>query len=254
MANTVNAWRQHTTAPSISSLGKPLLPCRHLQRRSTWLSNKRLTCWYWGGDIFSYPSEAAIEWVQAKVVETGLPYVYIAGNHDWHYEGMPGNAVDLRREWSEMRLKPLHQGANPLMATHDVQGIRFIVIDDSTNEILPEQLAYYTRQTAFDGPIVLVMHIPLYVPSRPITFSCGNPHWGAANDTLYTLERRSKWPAKPSEVSMEFHRRVFATPNLVGILAGHIHTQLMNVFKGIPQFVAPPNLPGGYLDVRFEPR
>ncbi|MBF8788729.1 metallophosphoesterase family protein [Pseudomonas asiatica] len=92
-----------------------------------------------GGDIFSYPSEAAIEWMQAKVVETGLPYVYIAGNHDWHYEGMPGSAVDLRREWSEKRLKPLYQGANPLMATHDVQGIRFIVIDDSTNEILPEQ-------------------------------------------------------------------------------------------------------------------
>lgn len=205
-----------------------------------------------GGDIFSYPSEAAIAWAQAKLDACGIPYVYIAGNHDWHYEGMPGSQTKLRRVWSGKRLKPLYQGANPLMATREVKGIRFIMIDDSTNEILPEQLEYFTKQAKFDGPVVLAAHVPLYIPGRPITFSCGNPHWGSATDTLFTLERRQQWPAKHSEVTMEFHRRVFSTPNLVGILAGHIHSQSVDLFKGVPQFVAPPNLAGGYLDIHFE--
>ncbi|HSM47869.1 MAG TPA: metallophosphoesterase, partial [Draconibacterium sp.] len=32
------------------------------------------------GDIFSFPSEAAIEWVVQKLKETGIPFGYIAGN------------------------------------------------------------------------------------------------------------------------------------------------------------------------------
>src|SRR5690606_20838005 len=33
------------------------------------------------GDIFSFPSEVAIEWVLSKLKETGIPYIYTAGNH-----------------------------------------------------------------------------------------------------------------------------------------------------------------------------
>ena len=40
------------------------------------------------GGIFSFPSELAIEWVLSKLKDTNIPYIYIAGNHDWHYEGM----------------------------------------------------------------------------------------------------------------------------------------------------------------------
>lgn len=66
-----------------------------------------------GGDIFSYPSEAAIEWALAKLVERNLTYLYTSGNHDWHYEGMSGLSESLRKEWSNRRLKPLFQGENP---------------------------------------------------------------------------------------------------------------------------------------------
>lgn len=42
------------------------------------------------GDLFSFPFEIAIEWVLKRLKETGIPYIYTAGNHDWHYEGMDG--------------------------------------------------------------------------------------------------------------------------------------------------------------------
>lgn len=205
------------------------------------------------GDILSYPSEAAIEWLHARLQEAAIPYVYVAGNHDWHYEGMPGTSSELRNTWSEKRLKPLYQGANPLMTYRDINGIRFIIIDDSTNEIQPEQLAFFNQHAKFEGPVVLVAHIPLYAPGRPISYGCGHPQWGAAADTGYELERRQQWPQGHTKVTMEFHRQVFNTPNLVGILAGHIHIASLDVLNGIPQFVAPPNLEGGFLDVRFDP-
>lgn len=34
------------------------------------------------GDIVSFPSEAAVEWVLGQLKECGLPWLYTAGNHD----------------------------------------------------------------------------------------------------------------------------------------------------------------------------
>ena len=53
------------------------------------------------GDIFSFPSELAIEWVLSEIEAIGIPYIYIAGNHDWHYEGMDGSLDSLRDKWIE---------------------------------------------------------------------------------------------------------------------------------------------------------
>ena len=73
------------------------------------------------GDIFSFPSELAIEWVLSKLKAIDIPYIYIAGNHDWHYEGMSGELVSLRDKWIKKRLLPLYQRKNPLMATYDIK-------------------------------------------------------------------------------------------------------------------------------------
>ena len=234
--------------------GQPTNPVQAFEATLSHAVEQRADLLVLAGDIFSYPSEAAIEWLHARVKESNIPYLYIAGNHDWHYEGMPGTLDHLRETWTAKRLKPLYQGENPLMTYRDINGIRFIAIDDSTYEIHPEQLAVYTKYSQFDGPVVLLAHIPMYVPGRPFTYGCGHPQWGVVEDTGYTLERRPQWPRTGhTKVTMEFHRRVFSTANLAGILTGHIHTQSLDVYKGIPQFVAPPNLAGGYLDVSFDP-
>jgi len=234
--------------------GQPTDPVQSFQATLSHAVEQRADLVVLAGDIFSYPSEAAIEWAHARLKESAIPFLYIAGNHDWHYEGMPGPSSELRKTWSEKRLKPMYQGADPLMTYRDINGIRFIAIDDSYSEILPEQLAFYNKHVQFDGPVVLIAHIPMYVPGRPVTYGCGNPNWNAGADNLYTLERREQWPNQGhTKVTMEFHRRVFNTPNLVGILAGHIHTQSLDVLNGVPQFVAPPNLGGGFLDVSFDP-
>lgn len=206
------------------------------------------------GDIFSFPSEAAIEWVQAKLKETGIPYIYTAGNHDWHYEGMEGSLETLRDTWIEKRLLPLYQGNNPLMAAYDIKGIRFLAIDNSTYQINKAQLAFFRAQVATGIPLVLLVHIPMYAPGKDVWFGCGNPNWGAATDPGFKVERRPKWPeAGHTETTLNFHKEVFEAPNLLGIFAGHIHRNSIEIIKGKPQIVSDDNASGAYLDIDFLP-
>jgi predicted phosphodiesterase len=206
------------------------------------------------GDLFSFPSEAAIEWAQTQLAQCGLPYAYVAGNHDWHYEGMEGTSDALRETWIQKRLGPLYQGANPLMAHRDVGGIRFVLLDNSTYEIHPEQLEFYEAQARSGMPLVLIVHIPLYVPGRPVGFGCGHPKWGAATDRGFEVERRPRWrETGHTPTTMAFHQAVFSTANLLGVFAGHVHRASTDYLNGIPQVVSDANAMGAYLDIEFLP-
>ena len=205
------------------------------------------------GDIFSFPSEAGVEWALKELKKTGIPFAYVAGNHDWHYEGMKGSPDKLRQTWTEKHLKPMYQGHNPLYTSYDINGLRFVCIDNSTYEILPEQLAFFKEQTKSNVPMILCMHIPLYFPGRPMGFGCANPDWGAKSDKNYEIERREKWPEKGhTKTTFDFRSEVFNAKNLLTVLAGHTHRQSIDIQNGIPQVVSAHNATGYYADIRIE--
>ena len=204
------------------------------------------------GDIFSFPSELAVEWVNSKLEATGIPYIYVAGNHDWHYEGMSGELDALRDTWIDNRLLSLYQGNNPLMAAYDIKGIRFLAIDNSTYEINDEQLAFFSEHAASGMPLVLLVHIPMYAPGKGISFGCGNPNWNASTDRNYKLEKRPRWPVTGhTKTTFNFYDEVFNSPNLLGIFTGHIHKNSIEIINGKPQIVSDDNASGGYLDIDF---
>lgn len=204
------------------------------------------------GDIVSFPSEAAVEWVLTQLQECGLPWLYTAGNHDWHYEGMAGSLAELRAEWIARRLAPLYRGADPIMSVLDLNGVRFVTLDNSTYEISPAQLAFFREQVASGRPLVLFVHIPLYAPGRPLGFGCGHPDWGAHSDRGFELERRVKWrQGGHTETTLAFHREVFAAGNLLGVFAGHTHRASVDVVNGVPQCVTDPNATGAFLQLDF---
>lgn len=206
------------------------------------------------GDLFSFPSEAAIEWALDRLEKTGIPYFYSSGNHDWHYEGMKGSLHELRETWINKRLLPLYKGRNPLMYSVEVKGINLVNIDNSYYEILPEQLEFYKAEVKKGKPTLLMMHIPLYAPGRSLGYGCGHPDYNAKNDRNFEIERRQRWPENGhSKTTMEFHREVFNTKNLLGVLAGHIHKQTIDWANGIPQFLTSPNASGGYLEIDLLP-
>lgn len=204
------------------------------------------------GDLLSFPSEAAVEWVGGRLAEAAVPHVYTAGNHDWHYEGMEGSLETLRETWIRRRLLPLYGGADPMMSVRDVGDVRLVLLDNSTYEISRAQLAFFRAQVRTGRPLVLLVHIPLYVPGRPLGFGCGHPQWGAANDKGYELERRRRWrPGGHTAVTRAFHAEVFRVPNLLGVFAGHVHRAGTDIVDGVPQFVTDANATGAYLEVEF---
>lgn len=205
------------------------------------------------GDLFSFPSEAAIEWALQKLTDTGIPFAYIAGNHDWHYEGMKGSSQQLRETWIENHLKPMYQGNNPLYAAYDFNGVRFICIDNSTYEILPEQLNYFKDQVKSETPIILLLHIPLFMPGRSILFGCANPNWGEKSDKGFKVERRESWrKGGHTKVTMDFYNEVFNAPNLLSVFAGHTHQPTLDIKNGIPQIVSAHNATGYYSDIQIK--
>ena len=134
------------------------------------------------GDIFSFPSEAAIEWAADKLEKAGLRWLYVAGNHDWHYEGMEGSSNTLRDTWIRKRLLTLYNNESPYAQRSEINGVIFITIDNSTYEINAEQLSLLQSCLKENKPCILLLHIPLYAPGRPVSFGCGHPEWNAAND------------------------------------------------------------------------
>lgn len=203
------------------------------------------------GDIVSFPTEAGVEYVMKRLSESGLDWMYVAGNHDWHYEGLPGTETALRDEWTRKRLSPLYQGEHPLMASRVVKGVRFVFIDNSTYEILPEQLAFWRTEAAKGEPVALCMHIPLYMPGYgPQEAGCGHPEWGAKVDPYWQIERRPQWPERHTATTMAFREAVVSTPNLLGVFTGHDHRLMFAFDRGKVQCVTPANADGSYLDVR----
>ena len=202
------------------------------------------------GDIFSYPSEAAVEWVFQKLKETNIPFGYVAGNHDWHYEGMPGSSSQLRKTWANERLKPMYQGNNYLCAAYDVNGTKMVFIDNSTYEIEPEQLDFFRQQIKSGSPLILFIHIPLYMPGRSMGYGCANPQWGEQTDKNFEIEQREKWrKGGHTQTTFSFYNEVFNAQNLLAIFAGHTHRPALDVKNNIPQVVSGHNATGYFTEI-----
>lgn len=233
--------------------GEETIPERAFNEVLNYAVDKKADLLALTGDIFSFPSEAAIDWVVNQLAATGIPYVHVSGNHDWHYEGMGGSSRQLREKWAKERLGGLYNGGDPLMAEHTVKGIRVVTIDNSIYEILPQQLDFLKEQKRKKGPFILMMHIPLYAPGRPLGYGCGHPLWGGNSDTSFELERRERWPMSGhSKVTMDFYDEVFSSPDLLGIFAGHVHQQTIDDINGIPQFCSKANATGAFLEIDFK--
>lgn len=210
-----------------------------------------------GGDIINFPSMASVDLILKIVKESGLDWIFTAGNHDWHYEGEEGSSAKLREKWQKTNLAPLYQGANPMFTSKVVKGVNFVVIDNSTFEISQEQLGFMKREIDKGLPIVLSVHIPLYLPGyedRVADYGCGNPNWNETNDDYYELERRRPWSEEGhTQVTYDFCDLVFSAKNMVGIYAGHTHVESVDFYKNIPQFVTGANFNGSDILIEFIP-
>ena len=200
------------------------------------------------GDNISFPTHANVEYLKTALENCGLPWLYIAGNHDWHFEGEAGSDLEQREKWTKSRLAPLYQGESPLAYSRMVNGVRIVMVDNSLYHVLPEQVAFWKAEAAKGDPICLCMHIPFWQPGWSVT-TCACPTWGAATDPYWEIERRQRWAEKLMPSTFEFRDAVLATPNLVGVFAGHHHNWQFARERGQNLFTVVSNRTGQFLDV-----
>lgn len=207
------------------------------------------------GDLVSFPALAGIEFCYQVLTAAKIKWMYISGNHDWHYEGVPGTDDEQRAKWIS-RLAPLYQGKDPMIYVEKIKGIRHIFVDNTTYQISDKQLAFYRKQVATGEPLVVHCHIPLWFDNVPYDVAqCAHPTWGAAIDYTWNIERRQKWPVGgATQTTRTFCKEVFSTPTLLGVFSGHIHKQTFTPYKE-ERFLmtAPCARNGAHLDVSFQP-
>lgn len=206
------------------------------------------------GDIVSYPSERGVEWIGEVLDTVAIPCYYTSGNHDWHYEGMEGSSESLREKWRGERLMSLFGDNDPDAYTVEVKGVRLLLVDDSNYKITPEQRDAVAAEVKSGKPFILMHHIPLYAPSRSVSFGIGHPDWSAATDKNYKIERREQWPAGGhTEVDYEFYDLATTAPNLLASIAGHVHSYGVDIIHGRPHYTVGANATGAYYIVNIMP-
>lgn len=207
------------------------------------------------GDIVSYPSERGVEWIGEVLDTVAIPCYYTSGNHDWHYEGMEGSSESLREKWRGERLMSLFGDNDPDAYTVEVKGVRLLLVDDSNYKITPEQRDAVAAEVKSGKPFILMHHIPLYAPSRSVSFGIGHPDWSAATDKNYKIERREQWPAEGhTEVDYEFYDLATTAPNLLASIAGHVHSYGVDIIHGRPHYTVGANAQGAYYIVNIMPK
>ena len=207
------------------------------------------------GDIISFPKLANVEFVKRTLDESGVPWLYTAGNHDWHFEGDAGSDAEQRDRWIGRRLTGLYpKGANPLCHSCAVKGARFVMIDDSDYLMTREQVEFWNAEASRGEPIVLSMHIPIWTEGWNRRSSLGCPEWGAAIDPYWEIEQRERWPEKATPETFEFVDAVLSTPNLVAVMTGHIHSFMAACVNGANMFSVPSNRNGVRLELDLVPQ
>lgn len=207
------------------------------------------------GDILSFPSAAGVDYIKECLTPLNIPYYYIAGNHDWHFEGLPGTSRDLRDEWIEKRLKSLYPaGSDPLAYSAKVKGLKILMIDDSIYEILPKQVEFLEKELKPNEPTLIFMHIPLYAPGRSVGYGVGHPEWNASTDNNYEIERRPRWPKEGhTKTTFLFRNEILRASNILGVFTGHVHVQTLDVCDGKSLHTAPAAIDASTITIEIQP-
>ncbi len=90
--------------------------------------------------------KSSASFIYESLKATDIPYIYIAGNHDWRYEGMEGSSERLRQTWINNRLLPLYGGITTLYSSRVIGGINFVAIDNSIYQVNEDQLHFVGRR------------------------------------------------------------------------------------------------------------
>lgn len=203
------------------------------------------------GDMVHFPSAAGLEALEQGL--RGLEYLYTLGNHDWFFPHLEWN--EATRQAHYPRFHPL-TGGNPACQVKEAGGVRLIALDNSTYQVSASQVDFLRQQLQTSRPCVLLVHIPLSIPSlAPAVMARWQAPIMMGAEEGWTEETRAKWRvrevAPSTRACLELAQ---GAENLAAVLCGHVHFSHADALgEGCYQYVTRPGFEGGFRIIRLRP-
>ncbi|MCJ8330863.1 MAG: metallophosphoesterase [Lentisphaeria bacterium] len=180
------------------------------------------------GDVVEAPSAASVEFAMAGLDQLPYPFIFTPGNHDWNFEQVRFDDEELQK--GLVPLEPLHRG-NPSFHAMQCGEIRVLHVDNSDYQINAEQLEFLREEFAREEPMVLVIHIPLSLPT--LREACIDK-WKSAimiGDPVWNAKEPGGWGAQSltTKETWEAIELISNCKNLAAVLCGHLHFQHTDV-------------------------
>jgi len=140
-----------------------------------------------------------------------------------------------------------------------IGGVRLLGVDNSNYQITEKQLRFVREQLAEGQPCVLLLHIPIYIPSLvdEVMQAWKAPIMMAAQG--WEQAAMQKWKVREADpTTTAFHKLITedeAGEAIIGIFCGHVHFAHEDVFRGdTKQYVTGPAFQGHGRIIRLLPK
>lgn len=179
-----------------------------------------------GGDIIDFSDEKNVGWIQSKLDNMEIPYLYTLGNHD---------AYDFKTNSQRPENDNIVQLFDGQVDCSYIDYGQFIVcqVNTSINKVSKTTLDKFNEVYKMNKPIILITHVPL----------CSADYDGLkqAVDDRYAEDRLigSGLDYNMDSTTQTFYDLVTAEDSpVMAVLSGHVHFQYDEMINGvIPEFV-----------------
>lgn len=114
------------------------------------------------GDIIDFPSEANVQALKDGVTSSGLPTLFVVGNHDWSFADdyhTPNATATHHPKFADIC------DGDPYISWVEYGDLIVCAVDDSLDRVSKETVDKFLALCEKGKPLILMMHVPLYVAS-----------------------------------------------------------------------------------------
>ncbi|MBE6585588.1 MAG: hypothetical protein E7645_03575 [Ruminococcaceae bacterium] len=193
------------------------------------------------GDIIDFPSEANIKALKDGVQNSVIPTLYVVGNHDWSFADDYHTSNAAARHFP--KFSDLCNG-NPHICWVEYEDLIVCAVDDTLDRVTKETVDEFMRLCDLRKPIILMMHVPLYVASM-------EDDCMASWHNLLMVGGKAYHGEDP--YVKRFYEAVALDPHtpVKLVVTGHLHFHHEDIFpNGTPQIVTDKGYTGGCRVIR----
>ena len=194
------------------------------------------------GDIIDFPSDANVKTLKEGIKNSGIPTLYVVDNHDWSF------ADDYHTQnAASLHLPKFNSLCNqsPHILWVEYEDLVVCAVDDSLDCVSKETVDTFMALCAMGKPVILIMHVPLYVESMEA--DC------LASWRNLLMVGGKAYNGDDPQVK-RFYEFVALSPNtpVKAVITGHLHFHHEDILpNGVPQIVTDKGYTGGCRVIRI---